>query len=189
MINVKVRGARGNEQKRLVIVYTGDGKGKTSAAFGNVFRALGHGMRVLVVQFVKGAWPAACGERRSAKRHKHLRIVECGRGFVGIAGDRKPLAEHRQAAQDGLCLAIEQAASGCYDLVVLDEICCALTQKLLSRRAVTVLLQTASAKTHLILTGRGAPRWLIRSADLVTQMKEIKHPFRQGMKASRGIDY
>jgi cob(I)alamin adenosyltransferase len=174
----------------LVIVYTGNGKGKTSAAFGNVFRALGHGMKVLVVQFLKGDWGYGdCGEQKSAVRHKNLQLVQCGRGFCGILGDNKPRKEHRLAAQHALDLAQKKISSGAYDLVVLDEIHCALSQRLLKSKQIVRLLKNKPDKTHVILTGRGAPAWLLRVADLVTEMKEIKHPFRRGITARRGIDY
>src|SRR3990167_8034147 len=91
----------------LVIVYTGDGKGKTSAALGNVFRALGHGLRVLVIQFFKGDWPIVFGELESAKLHKKLEILQLGKGFVKIMGDKKPFAEHKLAAAEALKLATE----------------------------------------------------------------------------------
>lgn len=86
----------------MILVYTGSGKGKTSAALGNVFRALGHGWRVLVLQFMKGDWPIIFGELKSAKRHPRLEILQLGRGFVKIMGDKKPLAEHRRAASQAL---------------------------------------------------------------------------------------
>src|SRR3989338_6796119 len=111
-----------NSKKGLVIVYTGNGKGKTFAALGNVFRALGHGWRVLVIQFFKGDWPVVFGELKSAARHPQLEGLQLGRGFVKIMGEKKPLTEHRQAASDALGLAAKKIYSGKYDLVVLDEV-------------------------------------------------------------------
>src|SRR3989338_8748908 len=112
----------GENKKGLVIVYTGAGKGKTSAALGNVFRALGHGLRVLVIQFFKGDWPIVFGELESAKLHKKLEILQLGKGFVKIMGDKKPFEEHEAAAKEAIQLAKEKILSGKYDLVVLDEV-------------------------------------------------------------------
>jgi cob(I)alamin adenosyltransferase len=176
----------------LVLVYTGDGKGKTSAALGNVFRALGHGWKVLVIQFFKGDWPIVFGEIESAKKHKNLEILQLGKGFVGIMGDKKPLKNHRDAAQKAMRLAKAKIMSGRYDLVVLDEIHCALGHlgvHLLTLKEILQIIQKKPARTHLVLTGRGAPKEIIAVADLVTEMKEIKHPFHQGIPAQKGIDY
>ncbi len=176
----------------LVIIYTGDGKGKTSAALGNVFRALGHGMRVLVVQFFKGDWPVVFGELESAKRHPKLEILQLGKGFVKIMGDQKPLEEHRIAASAALDLAKKRIFSGEYDLVVLDEICYAISHLDIQLVALSDVLEIVSKKpahTHLVLTGRAAAPELIARADLVTEMKEIKHPFSQGIPAQKGIDF
>lgn len=178
--------------KGLVIVYTGDGKGKTSAALGNVFRALGHGWRVLVVQFFKGDWPVVFGELESAKLHKKLEILQLGKGFVKIMGDKKPFAEHKKAADAAMRLAKDKIYSGKYDLVVLDEIHYAiehLDSRLVDLGDVLEIIEHKPAKTHLILTGRNAKKEIIEKADLVTEMKEIKHPFRKGIQAQKGIDF
>ena len=176
----------------LVIVYTGDGKGKTSAALGNVFRALGHGLRVLVIQFFKGDWPIVFGELESAKLHKKIEILQLGKGFVKIMGDKKPLSEHRLAAVNALALAKEKIYSGRYDLVVLDEVNYAvdtLDVRLVEIKDLLEIIRKKPAHTHLILTGRGAKKEIIKLADLVTEMKEVKHPFQKGIQAQKGIDY
>lgn len=178
--------------KGLVIVYTGDGKGKTSAALGNVFRALGHGWRVLVIQFFKGDWPVVFGELESAKRHPKLEILQLGKGFVKIMGDKKPFSEHKMAADEAMRLAKDRIYSGRYDLVVLDEVNYAidyLDVRLVEMQDLLEIIEHKPAKTHLILTGRNAKKALIDKADLVTEMREIKHPFRKGLKAQQGIDY
>lgn len=179
-------------RKGLVIVYTGDGKGKTSAALGGVLRALGHGWKVLVIQFFKGDWPVVFGELQSARHHANLEILQLGKGFVGIMGDKKPLEEHRAAAVSALETARQRILSGAYDLVVLDEINCAvdyLGTTLVPLSAVLGLIDAKPERTHLILTGRNAHPDLIARADLVTEMRQIKHPFEAGIPAQLGIDY
>jgi len=176
----------------VILVYTGDGKGKTSAALGNVFRALGHGWRVLVIQFFKGNWPVVFGEIESAKSHQNLEILQLGKGFVKIMGDKKPLSEHKEAAVGALALAKKKIFSGEYDLVVLDEINYAVDSagaKLLDMKDLMEILEKKPEKTHLILTGRNASKEIIEKADLVTEMKEIKHPFQKGISALKGIDF
>src|SRR3989338_5757005 len=172
----------------LVIVYTGDGKGKTSAALGGVFRALGHGWNVLVIEFLKGDWPVVFGELESAKCHKRLEILQLGKGFVKIMGDKKPFEEHRMAAADALALARSHILSGKYELVVLDEVNYAVDEKLIGLEELLALVDAKPSGTNLILTGRNARPELIEKADLVTEMKEIKHPFQKGIQARKGID-
>jgi len=179
-------------QKGFVIVYTGDGKGKTSAALGNVFRALGHGWKVLVIQFFKGDWPVVFGELESAKRHPDLEILQLGKGFVKIMGDKKPFKDHKIAATEAIKLAKEKIFSGKYDLVVLDEVNYAIDYldiRLVELKDLVEIIEKKPEHTHLILTGRDAKKEIIELADLVTEMKEIKHPFQKGIPAQKGIDY
>lgn len=181
-----------NKTKGLVIVYTGDGKGKTSAALGNVFRALGHGWKVLVIQFFKGDWPVVFGELESAKLHPNLEILQLGKGFVKIMGDKKPIEEHQLAAGEAVRFAKEKIYSGKYNLVVLDEIIYAIDYldiKLVELRDVLEIIEKKPVDTHLILTGRNAKPEIIEMADLVTEMKEIKHPYQKGIQAQKGIDF
>ena len=180
----------------MILVYTGNGKGKTSAALGNVFRALGHGWRVLVIQFMKGDWPIVFGELKSARRHTRLEILQLGKGFVKIMGDKKPLSEHRRAATEAMRFAEKKILSGKYDLVVLDEVLYALetgTTKLLKPAELFKLLKQKPKKTHVILTGRiqssALKKKIVSAADLVTEMKEVKHPYQKGLPAMKGIDY
>ena len=176
-----------------VIVYTGNGKGKTTAALGAAFRALGHGWRVLVLQFVKGDWPVVYGELEMAKRlSPQFEALQLGRGFVKHMGDKKPLEEHQGAAQDALRVARERITSGDYDLIVLDEIVYAIDYagvQLVTLEDVLGLVDAKPPSLHLILTGRNAPQALIDRADLVTEMQEIKHPWQQKIPAQKGIDY
>lgn len=179
-------------KKGLVIVYTGNGKGKTSAALGNVFRALGHGWKVLVIQFFKGDWPVVFGEMESAKLHSNLEILQLGKGFVKIMGDKKPFKEHKTAATEAINFAKEKIYSGKYDLVVLDEVNYAvdyLDIRLVELKDLIEIIKKKPKHTHLILTGRDAKKEIIDIADLVTEMREIKHPFQKGVQAQKGIDY
>ncbi len=180
-------------RRGLIVVYTGNGKGKTTAALGMVLRALGQGWRVLVIQFFKGDWPVVFGEVEMAKRlAPQLEILQLGKGFVKAMGDRKPFDEHLAAAKAALQVAKERIASGAYDLIVLDEIVYAIDYagvQLVSLEDVLGLLDAKPPALHLVLTGRNAPQALIDRADLVTDMREIKHPWQQKIPAQAGIDY
>ncbi|HWP34224.1 MAG TPA: cob(I)yrinic acid a,c-diamide adenosyltransferase [Thermodesulfobacteriota bacterium] len=177
------RGRRG-----LVIVYTGDGKGKTTAALGLAVRAVGRGWRVLMIQFIKGSWHY--GELDGAKRlAPEFEITAGGRGFVGILDDRLPFEEHRRAAAETLAFARAQVTGGRYDLVILDEVNNAVHAGLIPLEGLLDLLAARPPELHLVLTGREAHPRVIEAADLVTEMREVKHPFRQGLLAQAGIDY
>ena len=180
-------------RKGLTIVYTGDGKGKTSAALGAAMRALGHGWRVLIIQFFKGDWPVVYGEVELAKKlYPQFEVLQLGRGFVKIMGDKKPFEEHVEAAKAALTLTRERMLSGKYDLIILDEVIYALGYldfKLIDLADVLQIIREKPLQTHLILTGRNAPPEIIEAADLVTEMREIKHPMKKGIPAQQGIDY
>ena len=173
----------------MLLVFTGNGKGKTTSALGNALRFLGAGKRALMVQFIKGPWES--GEHKSVlPLSPHFKIIKTGLGFVGILGDALPIEEHQKAAQDGLRIAGEEIAGGEYQLLILDEVHNALSLKLLSLPDVFDFLDYAKDKTeHIILTGRGAPKEIIERADLVTEMKDIKHPLYRGEKAVKGLDF
>jgi len=180
-------------RRGLLIVHTGDGKGKTTAALGVALRALGHGWRVCVIQFFKGDWPVVYGEVQMGQRlAPQFEILQLGRGFVKHMGDKKPFEEHRQAAQEALRVARERMVSGAYDLVILDELVYAIDYAGVSLVTLQEVLDLVDAKPpslHLILTGRNAPQALIDRADLVTEMREIKHPWQQKVPAQQGVDY
>ncbi|MBI2093620.1 MAG: cob(I)yrinic acid a,c-diamide adenosyltransferase [Candidatus Omnitrophica bacterium] len=182
-----------SSRRGLVVVYTGEGKGKTTAALGMALRALGHGWRILVIQFFKGDWPVVFGELEMAKQlESRFEVLQLGKGFVGHMGDRKPLEEHRQAAQDALRTAREKIQSGLYDLIILDEILYAVDYagvRLIQLEDVLGLVDAKPPALHLVLTGRNAPALLIERADLVTEMREIKHPWQKKIPAQVGIDY
>ena len=172
----------------LVIVFTGDGKGKTSAAIGMAVRATGHKMYVSVVQFIKS--PAAGGESRAVERlAPELDFISLGKGFVSGAPGSPARAEHQQAARDALKLARQRMEAGSWDLLILDEINNAVHLGLLDLLDVMELVKRKPAKLHLVLTGRDAHPDLIAAADLVTEMRAIKHPFDRGIPAQRGIDF
>ena len=180
-------------RRGLIVVYTGNGKGKTSAALGTALRALGHGWRVLVIQFFKGDWPIVFGEVEMGKRlAPQLEVLQLGKGFVKYMGDKKPFEEHLAAAREALQVAQEKITSGRYDMIILDELLYAIDYagvQLVSVDDVLGLLAAKPAALHLILTGRNAPQAIVDRADLVTSMEEVKHPWQQKIPAQVGIDY
>jgi len=177
-----------NGRRGWIIVYTGDGKGKTTAAIGMAFRALGRGWQVLMVQFMKGTWHYA--ELDTVTRlAPDFQIVPMGKGFYKILDDHYSDAEHRAAACAALQFAREQMLAGKYDLLILDEVNNALRAGLLTLAQVMAFLDAKPADCHVVLTGRGAPPELIARADLVTEMREIKHPYQKGIPAQAGIDF
>lgn len=179
---------RPKKSRGLIAVYTGNGKGKTTAALGTALRAVGYGKRVCVIQFIKGDWHY--GELDGAKRlEPELEWIRAGIGFYRIMGDDRPEEAHRKAAAQGLSTAREKICSGDYALVILDEINVAIDEGLLEAGDVVELLGQKPEKMHVILTGRGAPPEILEVADLITEMKEIKHPFQEGILAQKGFDY
>jgi cob(I)alamin adenosyltransferase len=187
-------------KKGLVIVYVGDGKGKTTAAVGLAARAAGTGLNVYVVQFVKGEWPS--GERDFFAGYEQLRrqrgavsklgavtVEAAGKGFIKILGDRKPFAEHVAAAQAALALGRRALASGRYDVVVLDEGLSAVESKVLKVRDLVQLIKQKPSAVHLVITGHELPPSVAALADLVSEVKMVKHPYYRGVLAQRGIDY
>ncbi len=172
-------------ERGLVLVNTGDGKGKSSAAFGVIARALGWGKRVGVVQFIKGNW--ITGERQFfSKLPQPVTWHTMGDGFTW---DTQDLAQDTRAAQAAFGKGVEMMGSGDFDLIVLDEINIALRYDYLDVDAVIAGLDARADHTSVILTGRDAKTALIEYADLVSDMVEIKHPFKSGIKAQRGIDF
>lgn len=177
-----------NGDRGLVVVYTGRGKGKTTAALGIVLRAVGHGYKVGMIQFIKGEW--YYGELTSSKRlEPEFEMIAAGRGFVGIMDDDHPIEDHQKAARQALAIAREKLATGSYDVMVLDEINYAVKLNLISEQDVLDLVKSKPARTTLVLTGNYATDRVIEAADLVTEMKEIKHPYQSGIKAKKGIDF
>lgn len=170
----------------MIIVYTGDGKGKTTAALGLILRASGYNKKILLVQFIKNRFS---GELKSLKLLKNVRVIQGGKGFVGILGDKLPLKEHKEAALKTLNLLEKEINSQKWDLIIADEILGALARELLDVNQILELLKKNLESLDLVLTGRNAPEEIIKMADLVTEMKSIKHPFDKGIKAREDIDY
>jgi cob(I)alamin adenosyltransferase len=172
------------EQTRgLTQVYTGDGKGKTTAALGQTIRAVGHGRKVVIIQFIKG--DSLYGEHLFAKKYHHFKIVQLNtKNSFNMS-----LEELRLTTVQTLALAEKTIVSGVYDMVVLDEIMVALNKGLINAGQVLDLIAKKPEKMELILTGRGAPKEIIEKADLVTEMVEVKHPFAKGVTVRRGIEY
>jgi cob(I)alamin adenosyltransferase len=169
----------------LLIVNTGNGKGKTTAALGQAFRAVGHGFRVCFLQFLKGSWKY--GELEAAKRFEDLMEIRAlGRGFTWKSED---LNEDIQSARDAWDLAKQVIASGKFKMVVLDELTYLITYGMVAEEDILNTFRNRPPELHIVVTGRDASPGLIELADLVTEMNEIKHPFRNGIKAQRGIEF
>ena len=205
----------------MIIVFTGNGKGKTTAALGQAVRTLGRGKNVLMTQFIKGPWKS--GEdfvdivpkgnpstgsgynSTSAGDNKNLsplrsasaveggqpifKLVKMGLGFVGILGDKLPKEEHAKAARQALEYSKAQIANGGWHMIILDEINVAVSLGLLTAEEVLEAVKDLPAEKFVIFTGRGAPKEFIDRADLVTEMKEIKHPFNDGRLAKITMEF
>lgn len=176
----------------MLIIYTGNGKGKTTAALGLALRAVGYNKKICILQFVKEeSWPEGARKAiRTTDLKKNITIKALGSGFVGILGDTKPKEVHQMNATRAIEIALEAVDSGRYGIVILDELLGALHGKLVSQKDIKKILNSyANSKIDLVLTGRNAPKWLINEADLVTEMKEVKHPFQKGIQAKKAIDF
>lgn len=174
--------------KGLLIVYTGNGKGKTTASLGMTIRAVGYGWKVSIVQFIKGTWKY--GEIDGIKKlSPNVELNIMGAGFVGIIDDDKPFEEHRRAAKEAYDLLLEKTVSGEFELVIADELNVAVSLGLITNDELKALIEKKPEKVHLVITGRNADQWLIDKADLVTEMKEIKHPYQKGILAQKGVDF
>jgi cob(I)alamin adenosyltransferase len=176
------------QEKGMIVVFTGDGKGKTCAALGIALRASGHQMYVSLVQFVKG--PSAGGEARAAERlSPEFEFASLGKGFVNCCGSATPLSEHLKAAEEGLEASRQRMHSGAWDILILDEINTAVSLGLLDLGQVLDLVRSKPRNIHLVLTGRDARPELIEIADMVTEMRSLKHPYDRGKPARKGIDF
>ncbi len=177
------------KKQGLLLVHTGDGKGKTTAALGLALRAWGDGMRVCILQFIKGSWEY--GELRAiealAQADGRIQITQCGLGFT--RKDEKKNVAHRRAAEAALEKARVAITCGAWDLVILDELNYAVKFGLVSEAELMALLDLRPLGLHLLITGRDACPALIERADLVTEMRLVKHPFQQGIKAQKGIEF
>ncbi len=173
------------EEKGLLMVYTGAGKGKTTAALGMAIRCLGHGMKVAIVQFIKGAIDTA-EERMLKSFGDRVTFLRMGEGYTWETQDRERDTRFARQAWEKAC---EFMADPSYAMVILDEFNIALHHQYVEVAEVLPRLQERPLMQHVVITGRGAPAELIDAADLVTEMKQIKHPFRQGIKAQAGVEF
>lgn len=172
----------------FVIVYTGKGKGKTTAALGMALRAVGHNYKTCMIQFIKGSWHY--GEMASSKRlEPEFELTAVGKGFVGILDDKAPREVHQKIAQEAIEISKEKILSEKYDVVILDEVNYAVNLGLIEIGQILDLIKIKPQKLTLVLTGNYAKQEVIDAADLVTEMKEIKHPFQRGIRAKKGIDF
>ena len=167
-----------------IIVNTGDGKGKTTAAFGTAFRAAGHGCQVAIVQFIKGSW--SYGEVKAAERFPNITVRRIGSGYTWAAKDPE---EPRRLAREAWALCRELVAADHYDLLVMDEVNIAVAEGFIEANEVVDLLRERPTRLSVILTGRGAAAEIIEVADTVTEMRCLKHAFAEGVPAQRGIEY
>lgn len=173
------------EERGLVIVHTGKGKGKTTAAMGMALRCIGHGFKVGIVQFVKGAWNT--GERRALEQFgDHVAFEAMGEGFTWETQDR---ARDIAAAEAALRAAGEMIRDPSFRMVILDELNIVLRYDYLPVQAVLALLDEKPDATHVVITGRNAKDEIVARADLVTEMTLVKHPFAAGVKAQPGIEF
>jgi cob(I)alamin adenosyltransferase len=174
-------------RRGLILINTGPGKGKTTAALGTAFRAAGNGMRVLILQFLKGSWHY--GELDSAEKlGEDFVIKQLGRGFVKVGGAETD-PEDLRMVEEAWTEASSAILSGDWDLVVLDEINYAIGYKMLGPEKVAEVLRQKPEMVHVILTGRNAHPLLVELADTVTEMREVKHAYEKGILAQRGIEF
>lgn len=172
----------------MIIVYTGDGKGKTTAALGLVLRAVGHGKSIRMIQFIKGSWHY--GEMSSSSRlSPEFEMIAVGKGFVGIMDDTSTPQQHADTARQALSLALKNISDSTFDIIILDEINYAIHLGLVSEDDLLSVLDSRHPDVDVILTGNYATDKVIQVADLVTEMRSIKHPFQKGIRAKEGIDF
>jgi cob(I)alamin adenosyltransferase len=174
--------------KGLIIIYYGNGKGKTTAALGVALRAIGYNHNVCMIQFIKGEWDY--GEIYSSNKLKpNFELIITGKGFVGIIDDDHAIDEHIRSSKNALKIAKEKISSGKYNTVILDEINYAIKLNLITESDVVNLLEFKPPELNIIMTGNHLTDKILQMADLVTEMKEVKHPYKKGIKAKKGIDF
>jgi len=184
-LNDPIKSTLEKYQKGLIIVITGDGKGKTTSAMGQAMRAAGHGKKILIIQFMKGKkyGEVLCTE----KCIPDISIIQCGLDSFVMKDNPAPV--DIELAQQGLKIAQEASASGNYDMLILDEINVAMDFKLVAIKDVLDLIKNKPAGMDIILTGRYAPAEIIDAADTVSEVREIKHHYSQGIKERAGIEF
>lgn len=174
----------------MIVVFTGNGKGKTTATLGQMMRAFGQGKKVIMFQFIKGPWIS--GEHKFLENKKYngkFEIHRGGKGFVKILGDKLPFKEHKKAGEETLKKVELAIKSKKWDIVALDEVNVAVSLKLVKAGDVIRVIKNEPQNMIIILSGRNAPASFIKRADLATEMKEIKHPFNNGKKAEVGFEF
>ncbi|MBI4966045.1 MAG: cob(I)yrinic acid a,c-diamide adenosyltransferase [Desulfomonile tiedjei] len=172
-------------KKGLLMVFTGNGKGKTTAALGQAFRALGHGFKVCVIQFIKGSWKY--GEMAAAEKFKGLlEFHVMGKGFTWASKD---IEQDTRAAKEAWIFAKEAIGSGKFEMVVLDELTYPMNYGMLDAEEVLKALTSRPGSVHVVVTGRDAPKGLIDAADLVTEMVDVKHHYDSGIEAQKGVEF
>jgi len=194
LVGSRSEGWRGQSQKLsakqkngLVIVYYGNGKGKTTTAVGLAIRAAGRGLKTKIIQFIKG--PVESGEEIWLKSNLQIEIEKFGLGFVGILGDKRKISEHQRTAQIALAQAASDLKDKKYDILILDEILGAIKGNLIPLQSVLKLIKEKPPAKTLVLTGAPKIDEIIKCSDLVSEIKKIKHPFDKGIQAIKGIDY
>ena len=175
-----------HSHRNRILLFTGEGKGKTTAALGMALRASGHGLRSLIVQFVKSE--NSTGEIRAVQGLPGIKILQAGRGFVP-ARNAPEFPEHLRSAAEAMKYAAEALASGKWDMVVLDEIANAVYRGLVEEREVLEAVENAARATVIVLTGRNASPGLVEAADTVTEMQPLKHGYLAGWAAQKGVEF
>jgi cob(I)alamin adenosyltransferase len=176
------------EKKGVILVITGNGKGKTTTALGIAVRACGHNMKVCIIQFMKG--DLYSGEWDGVKKMGcQVELIATGKGFCGIQGNPYPYNEHRKNAQEAIQLAHQKMESGQFDILILDEINNALHLRLVDLEQVIEIIERNPPAMHLVLTGRDAHPQIVEIADTVSEIKEVKHAYKKGIEPQPGIDY
>ena len=173
------------DQNKRVLIFTGDGKGKTTAALGIVLRAVGHGMSTFLLQFMKNS---DSGEMKVLSTLPNLTVVRHGLGFVPKTGSAR-FEKHREKGQEALAFAEEAIKSEKYEVIVLDEVLGSITAEIIDESAVLALIQQLPPNTTLVLTGRDASKEMIAHADTVTEMKMVKHGYEVGIQAQKGVEF
>lgn len=172
-------------RKGLIILYTGAGKGKTSAALGQIFRAIGHGMKICMIQFIKGRWKT--GEMKTAEKFPDLLEFHIkGKGFTF---NSKKIDKHIKAGKDAWEFAKKKIFSDKYELIVLDELTYLIKYKIIKEDEILIVLRNKPKRLHILITGRDATEGLIESSDIVSKIENVKHPFQKGIKAQKGIEF
>ncbi|MEI6847806.1 MAG: cob(I)yrinic acid a,c-diamide adenosyltransferase [Chlorobiaceae bacterium] len=172
--------------QQRILLFTGNGKGKSTAAFGMLARALGHGMRAKVIQFVKS--DDSVGEQMFFSQLDGVEWEQFGRGFLPRDHESSEMEEHRRVAREGLDAAIAALASPEYDFVLLDEVCFALGQNLIVIEPLLEALRSVENGKIVVMTGRNAPKALVAASDTATEMTMIKHAYEQGVPACEGVE-